>query len=83
MSQTIFESALEPVRRSFGLQVYGYVVMPEHVHLLFSEPHRDASSSGTAPLNPKDGLNGPPSDKDGFGAQAASPASAAFSPRLL
>jgi hypothetical protein len=23
------------------LQVYGYVVMPEHVHLLFSEPQRD------------------------------------------
>jgi REP-associated tyrosine transposase len=37
----IFESALERVRHTFGLQVYGYVVMPEHVHLLLSEPQRD------------------------------------------
>jgi putative transposase len=34
----VFESALERVRRSFRLCVYGYVVMPEHVHLLLSEP---------------------------------------------
>jgi putative transposase len=36
-----FEAALERVRRSFGLYVYGYVVMPEHLHLLISEPQRD------------------------------------------
>ena len=35
-----FEAALERVRRSFGLCVYGYVIMPEHVHLLVSEPKR-------------------------------------------
>ncbi len=35
-----FEAALERVRRMFGLRVYGYVVMPEHVHLLVSEPQR-------------------------------------------
>ena len=35
-----FESALERVRRSFRLCVYGYVVMPEHVHLLVSEPEK-------------------------------------------
>jgi putative transposase len=40
-SRRIFESALERVRHSFNLQVYGYVVMPEHVHLLLSEPQRD------------------------------------------
>jgi putative transposase len=33
-----FEAALERVRRSLGLRVYGYVVMPEHVHLLIGEP---------------------------------------------
>ena len=33
-----FETALERVRSSFRLRVYGYVVMPEHVHLLMSEP---------------------------------------------
>ena len=34
----VFELALERVRLSFGLRVYGYVIMPEHVHLLVSEP---------------------------------------------
>lgn len=29
---------LEDMRRRFELCVYGYVVMPEHVHLLLSEP---------------------------------------------
>jgi len=28
------------VRQSYGLCVYGYVVMPEHVHLLVNEPER-------------------------------------------
>jgi putative transposase len=40
-SRRIFESALERVRRSYRLYVYGYVVMPEHVHLLLSEPQED------------------------------------------
>src|SRR5207244_10936447 len=40
-SRRIFESSLERVRRSFRLHVYGYVVMPEHVHLLLSEPSQD------------------------------------------
>jgi putative transposase len=40
-SRRIFESALERVRRSFQLEVYGYVVMPEHVHLLLSEPRHN------------------------------------------
>jgi putative transposase len=37
----IFESALERVQRSYGLHVYGCVVMPEHVHLLLSERQQD------------------------------------------
>jgi putative transposase len=59
-SRRTFEAALERVRRSFRLQVYGYVVMPEHVHLLLSEPQGETDSSGSTPLKPKDGLNGPP-----------------------
>ena len=39
-SRRIFESASERVRR-FRLQVYGYVVMPEHVHLPVSYTHLD------------------------------------------
>ena len=37
-SYSYFECALERVRRSYGMCLYGYVVMPEHVHLLVSEP---------------------------------------------
>jgi hypothetical protein len=59
-SRRIFESALEWVRRSFKLRVYEYVLMPEHVHLPLSEPQGDIDGSGSAPLKPKDGLNGPP-----------------------
>jgi REP element-mobilizing transposase RayT len=62
-SRQIFESALERVRRSFRLHVYGYVVMPEHVHLLLSETQEDTSGDRTAPLKPKTGLSGPPVDK--------------------
>ena len=39
-AKRIVERALERVRHSFGLCVYAYVVMPEHVHLLLSEPER-------------------------------------------
>jgi hypothetical protein len=56
-SRRVFKSALERVRRSFGLRVYGYVVMPEHIHLLVSEPERTAPP--VYPLKPKAGLNGP------------------------
>ncbi|HKS76235.1 MAG TPA: transposase [Terriglobales bacterium] len=35
-----FEQELERVRRWYGCFVTGYVVMPEHVHLLVSEPER-------------------------------------------
>ena len=37
-SRSTFEAALERVRLQYELGVYGYVVMPEHVHLLVSEP---------------------------------------------
>jgi putative transposase len=36
----LFEDALERVRRRYLFAVAGYVVMPEHVHLLVSEPGR-------------------------------------------
>ena len=32
------------MRQSYGLCVYGYVVMPEHVHLLVNEPERGCLS---------------------------------------
>src|SRR5437899_3569373 len=39
-SRSTFEAALERVRQQHELCVYGYVVMPEHVHMLVSEPER-------------------------------------------
>ena len=36
--QDAFLVALEQSRKRFAMRVYGYVVMPEHVHLLVSEP---------------------------------------------
>jgi putative transposase len=66
-----FELALERVRHTSRLHVYGYVIMPEHVHLLLSEPDRgllaDALKSlkqGVsrrllgAPFKPSFGLSG-------------------------
>jgi len=35
-----FVVALERVRKWYGFYVVGYVAMPEHVHLLISEPER-------------------------------------------
>ena len=34
----LFPVCLGDMRRRFDMRVYGYVVMPEHVHLLLSEP---------------------------------------------
>src|SRR5439155_452716 len=75
-SRRIFESALERVRRSFRLHVYGYVAMPEHIHLLLSEPQQDTLANALkslkqgvsrrllpkmgGPLKPAFGLSGPP-----------------------
>jgi putative transposase len=39
-ARDIFEQTLERVRKWYGFYVAGYVVMPEHVHLLITEPER-------------------------------------------
>ena len=44
-ARDIFENAFEQVRRWYGFYVRGYVVMPEHVHLLISEPERSKLST--------------------------------------
>jgi putative transposase len=38
--RNLFLKILEQVRRSYRFVVVGYVVMPEHVHLLLGEPER-------------------------------------------
>jgi putative transposase len=37
-ARELFERSLEAMRLRYGFVVSGYVVMPEHVHLLVSEP---------------------------------------------
>lgn len=36
----LFEQSVEAARRRYVLFIFGYVIMPEHVHLLISEPRR-------------------------------------------
>ncbi|MFZ0706130.1 MAG: transposase, partial [Candidatus Korobacteraceae bacterium] len=36
----LFPACLERMRRRFDMCIFGYVVMPEHVHLLLSEPEK-------------------------------------------
>ena len=37
-SRQVFERCLEAIRQKYGFTIDAYVVMPEHVHLLVSEP---------------------------------------------
>ncbi len=46
----LFVSMLEQTRRRFSFRVYGFVVMPEHVHLLVSEPGRAQLSNAIQSL---------------------------------
>jgi putative transposase len=46
----LFLKILERVRRRYRLVVLGYVVMPEHVHLLVSEPQRETLSTAVQAL---------------------------------
>jgi len=39
-----FVKILDQVRSRYGFQLLGYVVMPEHVHLLISEPEKGTPS---------------------------------------
>jgi putative transposase len=40
LGRTLFERSLETMRLRYDFVVAGYVVMPEHVHLLLSEPKK-------------------------------------------
>jgi len=43
--RNLFLEILEQVRCRYGLVVVGYVLMPEHIHLLISEPDRGNPST--------------------------------------
>jgi putative transposase len=43
-ARDVVEATLERVRRWYGFYINAYVVMPEHVHVLMSEPERGSVS---------------------------------------
>jgi REP element-mobilizing transposase RayT len=43
--RSLFVELLEQVRRRYGFVVVGYVAMPEHFHLLISEPKKGTPST--------------------------------------
>jgi putative transposase len=51
--QDAFLLALEQTRRRFQVHVFGFVVMPEHVHLLLSEPDGEMFSRAVQMLKSK------------------------------
>jgi putative transposase len=44
-ARDLFLRILDELRSRYGFRLFGYVVMPEHVHLLISEPERGTPSS--------------------------------------
>ncbi len=46
----LFLKIIDRVRRRYRFVVLGYVVMPEHVHLLASEPQRETLSTAIQAL---------------------------------
>jgi putative transposase len=44
-AKNLFVRVLSEVRHRYGFQLVGYVVMPDHVHLLISEPKRNTPST--------------------------------------
>jgi len=46
----LFLKALERVRPALSARNFGYVLMPEHVHLLVSEPQRETLSTAMQAL---------------------------------
>ena len=49
-AKRLFEGGLGQTRRQYDFFVTGYVVMPEHVHLLVSEPQRNTLATAVQAL---------------------------------
>ena len=47
-ARDVFVKELSKIRDEMGFRLAGYAVMPEHVHLLISEPKRKQRRSGSA-----------------------------------
>jgi putative transposase len=66
-TRRMFERALEMSRRRYGFCVFGYVVMPEHVHLLLSEPERDMLATAIQAMKQSVARHYPALPKTGVG----------------
>jgi putative transposase len=44
-ARTLFVKILDELRGQYGFAVVGYVIMPEHIHLLISEPRKGTPST--------------------------------------
>jgi len=49
-SRDLFEQSLENARQKYHFNIFGYVVMPEHIHLLVSEPRDEPLSKAIQAL---------------------------------
>jgi putative transposase len=49
-SRDLFERSLEKTRSKYQFEIYAYVVMPDHVHLLVSEPRIEPLSKAIQAL---------------------------------
>jgi putative transposase len=49
-ARDLFEHSLEKTRLKYDLHIFGYVVMPEHAHLLVSEPKHEPLSKAIQSL---------------------------------
>jgi putative transposase len=50
LARDLFEDALQKIHLRYGFAVVGYVVMPEHVHLLLGEPRGELLAVGLQAL---------------------------------
>jgi putative transposase len=49
-SRTLVERSLESIRTRYRFELLGYVIMPEHVHLLVSEPEEKSLATAIGAL---------------------------------
>ncbi len=49
-ARKIFEHSLETIRKRYRFLIFGYVVMPEHVHMLVTEPETASLSKAIQAL---------------------------------
>src|SRR5271157_5804905 len=61
-AKQLVERALERARQGYGFYVTGYVIMPEHVHLLVSEPERSTLASRL--FSPHPACDGEPAKRE-------------------